>query len=339
MQSITPFFQGPVQPAQYYYTRSNIPVILDKPLKRGGEGTVYSLRDSPGLLAKLYHETDQGMAAWREAKLRTMLAMPHAANSGRYAWPISLVHTLDHGRPQFCGFVMRRMAGVSMDSLIVPSLLLHRIPAAQNGQALRLFVLRVIYALASGLSELQARGVLPGDISAANFLVHPETGAVSFIDCDSYQVPRLGPEGNAIEIYPAGVATPEYLPPELLGTNSNTVRTAEQVWFSAAVLFFSLLTHGGHPYQCIGAQSPVENIKAGRTAMGSSHGLANGYYPKPIYLAYRALHPVIKQVLIQTLVRGHRQPALRANFGAWIRASNTGANAIESALRERSTAP
>ena len=339
MQSITPFFQEPDQPAQYYYTRGNIPVVLDKPLERGGEGTVYTLRHSPGLLAKLYHKSDPGLTAWREAKLRTMLAMPQAANSGRYAWPISLVHTIEQGRPRFCGFVMRRMAGISMDSLIVPSLLLHRIPAARNGDELRLYVLRVIYSLASGLSELQARGVLPGDISAANFLVHPESGAVSFIDCDSYQVPRKGPDGNVVELYTGGVATPEYLPPELLASNTQAARTAEHVWFSAAVLFFSLLTHGGHPYQCIGAQSPVENIKAGRTAMGSSHGLATGYYPKPIYLAYRALHPAIKQVLIQTLVRGHRQPALRADFGAWIRASNTGANAIERALRERGTAP
>ena len=310
-------------PPDRLLSKDGLTVRLGPILARGGEGAIYPLLDEPGFVAKLY---PPAKAAERERRIQSMLRYPQFARSRRYAWPVDLLYAFSAGRREFRGFIMPRLVGTPLTSLVIPSLLIARIPAAQHGPTLRAFLLRVLHSLALGLEELEQAQVLAGDISAANFLVEPNTGAVSFLDCDSYQLWQA-PHAR----FPATASTPGYLPPELLAPHvQETPRTNEHVRFSAAVLFFELLTHGWHPYQCIGAQTPVENILAGRTAMGSSHGLATGYYPKSIYQLYRAIHPALKQQLIQTLVRGHHAPDKRADFRAWLRAIHT---AITAAAR------
>ena len=69
--------------------------------------------------------------------------------------------------------------------------------------------------------------------------------------------------------------------------------------------------------------------------MGASHGLAKGFYPRPIFDIYREIHPALKHAFINTLVRGHRLPVFRTDFGAWQRAIITGAEAIERTIRVR----
>ena len=205
-------------------------------------------------------------------------------------------------------------------TLTSPSLTLKRIPCANNGRALRRFIHNALIHLATGMEELEQRGVLVGDVSMTNFLINQDDGAVGFIDCDGYQVQSLpDAHGNRV-LFPAGASTPEFLPPELLATQGEIQRTSTHLRFSAAILFFQLLTHGWHPYQCLGAESPVENILKGRTAMGAWHGLATGYYPRGVYEIYlKAIHPAIKQAFINTLVRGHKHPEFRTDFGNWRR--------------------
>ena len=321
---------------QRFYNRQGRTLSLGKQITSGGEGRIFAVQNNPGLLAKVYlPETSPERLAHHEAKIRAMLAMPQLAASGRYAWPVDTIEALHLGKLQTCGFLMPRLSGHTLVTLTTPSLLLARIPAAREGERLRLFLHQVLGQLAAGLQELEALGVIPGDVSESNFLVNPQTGAVGFLDCDSYQVPSGTELGG---IFPAGAATPEYLPPELLEAQGNLVRTSEHVRFSAAVLFFLILSHGWHPYACEGAQDPVENIKSGRTAMGSSMGLARGYYPRAIYRIYREMHPALKQAFINTLVRGHRAPNSRVDFGTWQRAITTGSQAIARTIRQHGRA-
>ena len=308
-----------------YFSSMGRIVRLGAPLASGGEGQVLQIPASPHLLAKVYWPSgDISLAARREAKVRAMQALPTWPARDRMAWPIDRLYGLVQGQRQFCGFIMPRMVGTPLLTLTIPALLLRRIPAARDGVQLQLFVHRVVGQLAEGLGQMEGAGVIPCDISAANFLVDPATGKVGSIDCDSYDIPACN--GGRFE---AGVATPEFLPPELLEANGPVQLTPEHLRFSAAVLFFTLLTHGWHPFQCLGGGSPTENILSGRTAMGSSHGLATGRYPKPVFTIYRSLHPAIKRAFIDTLVRGHRNPASRVGFGEWQRAIQRGTQAIE----------
>ena len=315
------------------FSKDGLTLSLGAQLTSGGEGRIFEVQNNPRLLAKIYlPENNPVELAGREAKIQAMLARKKLAGRGRYAWPVDTLRSLEQGQLKFRGFLMPRLTGHTLVTLTTPALLLARIPAAMDGEFLRLFLHRVLFSLATGLQELEEERVLVGDVSESNFLVDPKTGHVAFIDCDSFQVPA----GDATNtVLPAGASTPEYLPPELLGSPGALVRTPEHVRFSAAVLFFLILTHGWHPYACKGAESPVENILSGRTAMGASHGLAKGFYPRPIFNIYREMHPALKHAFINTLVRGHRLPNFRTDFGAWQRAIITGTEAIERTIRVR----
>ena len=310
-------------------SRQGLDVYLGRKLASGGEGTIYEVRGNPQVCAKIYHQAGLSLQQ-RAEKITAMVSLSTLARTGHLAWPFDTVHTFAAGRPQFCGFLMRRFHGPSLLTLTTPASLLARIPAASEPGQLPLYLLAVLTNLAGGFHTLESVGVLPSDISEANFLLDPATASVAFIDCDGYQVPA-----SSGQIHPARATTGAFLPPELLANTSETLRTPAHLRFSVAVLFFQILTHGWHPYSTKGAASPEENILNGKTAMGSTYGLATGDYPPRIRGIYNALHRALKVCLINSLVRGHRDPAIRTDFIAWQHAISSATNVLEHARRVR----
>ncbi len=291
------------------------PISLGRKIATGGEGSVFEIEGRPDTLAKVYLPTRQTSAQARADKLCAMIALTPLRGDGRFAWPQEL---LRNANGQTIGFTMRRGTGVSLVALSALALREKRLPGWDQRH-----VARVVWEIAVGCALLQKHGVLIGDISLTNFLVEPGTCRVTFIDVDSYQIVAGG------KTFPCTVGTPDFQPPELQAGNGRPVNIGPaQVHFSAAILFFQMLTAGGHPYNVKRGGTPVENIQAGRHFLGPK-GVASGGTTDAIYARYRSLSPYLMHLFKMTFIQGHADPTARADFYEWAKAATAFAQKLE----------
>jgi DNA-binding helix-hairpin-helix protein with protein kinase domain len=202
-------------------------------LGRGGEGTVYELKDNSGQVLKKYNEP---LTANKISKLKHMIAMRNAGIEAYAAWPVDLV---SDERGGVCGFIMKKLTGY------VP---LHMIFSPMDRKKLfpdkgYNFLVHVARNLATAFHKLHDAGLVIGDVNEGNILISA-SGLVAFIDCDSFQV-----KGND-QYFFCEVGVPRYTPPELLkkGSFEQEERTVNTDSFSMAVLIFQLLFLGRHPF-------------------------------------------------------------------------------------------
>lgn len=308
-----------------YHDPTGIPLRLAARLAAGGEGEVFRLADAPDELVKLYSRDGRGLPASQAAKLRWATTRSDLTSHRRLAWPRRLV--LDR-RGQVVGFTMRRVEGRSLVALSALQLRQTRFP-----HWTMMHLCRVVSDIASGCEFLRQRGVLPGDVSLTNFLVDPETAQVSFIDCDSYQMKT--PDG----CFRCTVHTPDFSPPELLrAAPGSAVLLDQSVYFSVAVLFFTVFTAGGHPYSVANGGNPVENILAGRHFLGG-RGVATGYTTGAIWRRYQALSPWLKKLFKTAFIAGHAEPDQRPAFVEWSDAARDFAAGLEPAAARSARNP
>ena len=202
-------------------------------LGRGGEGTVYELRNHSDLVLKKYNET---LSAEKIGKLKLMVAMRNPAIDAYAAWPVDMVRD-ETGF--FCGFVMKKLSGyVPLHMVFSPMDRKKMFPDKGYN-----FLVHVARNLATAFFRLHEAGLVVGDVNEGNILIS-SSGMVAFIDCDSFQV-----KGENTHHY-CEVGVPRYTPPELLkkGSFEHTVRTTNTDSFSLAVLIFQLLFLGRHPF-------------------------------------------------------------------------------------------
>ncbi len=282
------------------------PVRLGATLAQGGEGSIHECAGRPDVLIKVFHPAaSPEFAHTRDEKLRAMVALTELRAHPRLAWPQELI--LD-SRGGVAGFTMRKITGVTLVPLTALGLRKIRLPGWGPAH-----VCRVVHDIAALCGALEARGVFIGDINLGNFLADPHTAETSAIDCDSYQITAGG------RLYPCPVYTPDFQSPEVLAETGRLARLGPaQLRFSAALLFFTLLTAGGHPYQVKNGRSPGENILSGRHFLGG-RGVATGCTTSAIWDRYRALPPRILALFKRAFIAGHSlNPAARPAFAEWI---------------------
>ena len=204
-------------------------------LGRGGEGRVLDLTNQPGMVLKQYFEplTDNQIA-----KLWRMIDIRNEAVCGYAAWPEELVEDPDG---HTVGFIMKKLSGyVPLHHLFSPMDRKKMFPDKGYN-----FLAHVARNLAVAFQHMHESGLVIGDVNEGNILVNA-IGLVSFIDCDSFQIPHEGGSGY----YYCEVGVPRFTPPELLkkGTFEQVVRTQNTDDFSLAVLIFQLLFLGRHPF-------------------------------------------------------------------------------------------
>src|SRR5947207_1249159 len=162
-------------------------VTCGQQLGSGGEGSIYRLLEDPNLVAKVYHKLtpEQG------DKVKMMLVnrpKDYTRDQGHYslAWP-EPNGRLFNAHDKFVGFVMPYIDF----STSYPLLKLYN--PQDRKQVLPTFtwqyLLRTAKNLAVVVDSLHQRGYVVGDLNESNILV--SGGAqVTFVDCDSMQVPR-----------------------------------------------------------------------------------------------------------------------------------------------------
>lgn len=211
-------------------SKGNI-IAIGPELSRGGEGVVYVVSET--LLAKLYtrHPSVQ-----REQKLRWMVEKRHRELDAVAAMPSELLYRRRDSR--FAGFLMRRVPGEPIHHYYSPGQRKHRFPNVEWS-----FLVNAALNTAIAFAQIHSKNIVIGDVNENSVFVG-ENATVNLIDCDSFQVI----DGNSVLHCEVGV--PIFLPPELQGGAdlSQTMRTHNHDNFGLAVIIFSLLLMGRHPY-------------------------------------------------------------------------------------------
>lgn len=181
--------------------------LSDTPFAQGGEAAVHAVPQYPGVVVKLYHDhVLQKRADTLRAKIAAMSSDPKLASLKQHpglAWPRFSVFD---ERGQWRGYAMRKASGVRMNVLAHAMAYREQFPDLN-----RPAVVAYLLSLLGTLWELHTAGVIVGDYNLANFLCDPDSGAVTLIDCDSWQVNAAG------KTFRCPVAAPDMLAPELQG--------------------------------------------------------------------------------------------------------------------------
>ncbi|WP_374326926.1 hypothetical protein [Azonexus sp.] len=273
---------------------------------RGGEAAVHAVPSFPGVAVKLYHpQVLKQRGDSLRTKIEAMASDPLLTKLKQHpgvAWPRFSVFD---ERDQWRGYAMRRAGGIRMSVLAHAMAYREHFPNLDR-PALAGYLLNLL----GTLRELHVSGVMVGDYNPANFLCLPGSNAVTLIDCDSWQVVAAG------RTFHCPVAAPDMLPPELLGKELSLVRrTPESELFALAILIFKVMMLGRHPFDIIGGESPVANIRKGCFP----YGLGGGGIPRgPWFNIWSHLPYKLKEQLVRTFRDGTRNACERTSVTEWI---------------------
>lgn len=154
------------------------PVLLGLALAKGGEGTVYEIRQTTATVAKIYHKP---FTQDRTEKIVAMPGMRTEALSRLTAWPIELLRTRASGHG--IGFLMPRVANKKNIHLLYgPKSRLQEFPRAD----LR-FLVRVAANIARAFAVVHEHNCVIGDVNHGSIMV-AEDATVSLIGCNSFQI-------------------------------------------------------------------------------------------------------------------------------------------------------
>lgn len=234
--------------ATYFGRDGKTKYELDKQLKSGGEGVVYTIQGEPTLVAKIYKPERVAETHIRNAtrdKILAMLDMNFSPyNNGRVivAWPQDV---LFNANGEFQGFVMPKVE--NMKSLIWATRPSDRDVLWPQGYRWS-YSLAIAYNLSLTVEQLHKAGIVVGDMNTNNILIDA-AGNVTMIDTDSFNI--LAPNGCE---YKCIVGVPEVLPAELQGknlANPSSQFNEKTDCFSLAIHIFSMLCNNCHPFGCL----------------------------------------------------------------------------------------
>ena len=275
----------------------------------GGEGTVYSIPGKPNVLVKIYKDDllqNPAKRAEIEKRIYDMLAISKDIDQSSFAWPRGVVC---NSRKQVIGFAMNKCNGISFQAFSGVKSIQQRFPHWTRRE-----LALVAQDFLTKIQYLASKKILVNDFNPANFLVD-QHGNVSFIDCDSFQVPGEGTSTDITKTYFASHVAPELLEnPKLLAQPRNI----HHVEFGAALTVFNVLMCGLHPYSYFDPSrqsacgTPDENLRKGRCPLGTgAHCMLprGNWYNLWSYLTYN-----LKSSFIQTFRDGHHDPSKRAKL-------------------------
>ncbi len=275
---------------------------LGAELARGGEGTIYPLTDRADILVKCYHDDilHKNRKTLRD-KLQAMVEVHQRFGNPNLSWPLLSVF---NAQGEWIGYAMRRVSGVKMHCLAHAILYKKHFPSLT-----RVALVQILLNLVTQVEQLHQQGVMIGDYNLNNFLCDPQTLQVGLIDCDSYQVQLAGVR------YPCPVGSPDLTPKEHHGMNyADVVRNPQSEVFSLAIILFKCLMLGRHPYDVVGGEDPVSNLKAGNFPYGKGNsGIPKGdWYNIWSHMPYR-----LKSLFVSTFVEGATDPQQRPSLADW----------------------
>ena len=288
-------------------------VDLRGELGSGGEGTVYTLRDDPELVAKIYHPSK--LSADTRKKLELMISYPPVTKDDHtghlfVSWPTKLLYDALGGA--FRGFLMPRVN--KRNNLFDYYLLKRRLEYAPSATYADLCSVARSFAVA--LDNLNGRSYVVGDINESNAYITDNQQA-TLIDADSFQVK----DQQGSEVYRCLVGKPEYTPPELQGMRFADVdRNVEHDRFALGVIIYRFLMEGRHPFSGVysgGGEKPKLEVSISKGYFSHAGGRSSVLKPEPARLPWESLPKDIRELFHKCFVEGHRDPGKRPLPREW----------------------
>ena len=306
-----------------YYTATGSPVVLEKKIAAGGEGTVYHMKGQgfSNHCAKIYDFTKSKPEDIKnkETKIRYMATgiKPSLPNANiQICWPLELLYENKNGT-KFLGFIMNLAFSDSKQlyHLTMPKHSLSSDWDKFNRSEPYNIVprLKLCANVAVTVHSIHnTKKYVFVDLNPRNILVTSD-GKISIIDTDSMQVQ------DGQNIFHGPVSTPDYTPPENVDTKKNII---SQTWdsFQLSVLFYEIMM-GIHPYA--GTAKPPhaekstyhEKIKLGLFVNGKNK-LLMAVTPNP-HLSYQKLPTSIQNLFVAAFDAGTQNPNNRPTAEIW----------------------
>lgn len=275
---------------------------LGKRLERGGEGEIFALRDRPDVIVKWYYpEVLDKRGEELHRKVEAMRGLRDAHMTRDVCWPLIRVFDEQH---RWIGFAMYRARGVKM-SFLAHALLYQRYFPGLDRRRIVGYLIRFVEIV----QQLHEAGVCIGDYNLNNVFCVPSSEQVTLIDCDSYQLRVAG------TFYPCPVGSPDMTPREHQGVSfRHIVRSPRSEAFSLAIVLFKCLMLGRHPYDIVGGDDPVRNLRRGNFAYGrGQRDVPQGVW----YELWSELPDTIRDMFVTTFTVGADAPIQRATLPQW----------------------
>ena len=305
-------------------TSTGIKIKIEKtPFAKGGEGAVHRILSPIShthMCAKIYFP--KARTPSRQKKIEFMIKAPPSklkSHNHIVCWPVEVL--LASG--EFSGFTMPLAFDQSIQLYELCTTKLkaklevswHTKFDRESGVGVQ-SRLKLCTNLAAAIHSIHSmQNYVLVDMKPQNILV-TDGGKVSIIDCDSIQIAQ-----NGRVIFPAPVATPEYIPPE--GANINpTINVVNQTWdrFSMAIMFYEVI-FGLHPYAASFSgrfQDSVtidSKIKDGLFVHGKNKVFL-AVLPS-LHKNFGVIPQKLKQLFIRAFDSGHRMPDVRPTAEEW----------------------
>lgn len=233
----------PGRSGEIIFDQRRQPLTLLRLLKSGGAGSVFTLKERPREVAKLYHSAKD--VPFYERKLRAMLELqpdlPTLREGGRervqIAWPTGLLR--DRGG-RFIGFSMPILdVSATTDLEHVLQERQARVEKLPTGLGAKMTLAANLAATLAALHRCQHYVV---DLKPLNVRFYRDSLFIAMLDCDGFSI-----QGKD-ERFPAGQVTTDYLAAEFQQRGVTPGEEEAQDRFALAVIVFQLLNSGLHPY-------------------------------------------------------------------------------------------
>ncbi|MCP3961513.1 MAG: protein kinase [bacterium] len=286
-----------------FFDRRGKAVELGPAVAHGGEAEVFQLTGRPGQVAKIYRP---GKATEpRRKKLARMLVDPPVDPTVKIrhrsiAWPEELLVDASH---RLAGFTMPRVDTRIFRTLVRVYHIGNYPPELTWGH-----LVLVARNVAATLQALHDKGYVVGDLNESNVLAS-ENCLVTFVDCDSMQVPDPG----AGRVHRCLVGRADYTPPEHQGKSfADFDREPASDLFALAVLICQLLLLGRHPFAGGPHQDLARNIQRRESfLLHGGRGAPTGTPP------LRILPSELRYLFTRCFKKGHRRPGKRPTADQW----------------------
>ncbi|MBR6874131.1 MAG: hypothetical protein IKN17_11565 [Ruminococcus sp.] len=303
------------------YTQANTPIDLsDKPLSKGGEGSVYELKNYPGRVAKLYNTMQD--AAKRESKITEMVRFSKTASfqnariARHIAWPLAPLYD---AKRRFIGFGMQKIkSAYELDQLYeYPPKKAHGFSTADR--------VKCLISICETIEALHSQGQVFGDFNPNNIKINSDC-SVTFIDADSYHF-RSGFREYRCTVCLEGYAAPEVIR-NVMGTNyekcPGKTFTKESDCFALAVHIFRMLMNGIHPFSGVKLSprkgSPAHPVRKDKMVELCQTPFFNPRCtrtPSPYAPDLSLLPDYMKELFKRAFIDGDRDPSRRPDAREW----------------------
>lgn len=216
--------------------------LIESSGKSGGEGTVYRIKNNDSICAKIVNKPSQDYSdrikrLWEILNKRNLPLYMYK----EYAWPKDILKD-DTGN----------IIGFTMDFINHDSDLEDFYLNTENDWKTRITVARNLCVAVHNLHTFKQ--IYIGDFNPQNIFIK-NNREIILIDCDSYKIRKE----NSNEYFKCSAVYPEFYSPEYINERNDNCITEYSDRFSLAILIFSILINGRHPFYNIDESSFMPN--------------------------------------------------------------------------------